>query len=101
MSNGQAESVLAKKLHRFLPLSAGELQYLSDIQSSPLTLKRGRQLVQEGQTGHKAFVLQAGWGCSYKDLPNGGRQIISFPIAGDCVGLRTCCCAPQITPSRP
>ena len=89
MSNSQAESVLARKLRTFLPLSAGELQYLSEIQSSPLTLKRGRQLMQEGQTGHKAFVLQAGWGCSYKDLPNGGRQIISFPIAGDCVGLRS------------
>ena len=54
-----------------------------------LKVKRGKQLTQEGQTGHKAFVLQAGWACSYKDLPNGGRQIISFPIAGDCVGLRS------------
>jgi CRP-like cAMP-binding protein len=85
MNNSSAESVLAKKLHTFLPLSPSELQYLSQIQSSPLPLKRGKQLVQEGQTG-KAFVLQAGWGCSYKD---GGRQIISFPVAGDCVGLRS------------
>ena len=43
----------------------------------------------QGQTGHKAFVLQAGWGCSYKLLPNVGRQVISFPIVGDCVGLRS------------
>lgn len=52
-------------------------------------MKRGKQLVQEGQTGHKVFVLQAGWACSYKNLADGGRQIISFPIAGDCVGLRS------------
>jgi CRP-like cAMP-binding protein len=51
--------------------------------------RRGQQLTQEGQTGHKAFVLQAGWACSYKLLPDGGRQIISFPIAGDIVGLRS------------
>lgn len=89
MNNAQVDSVLARKLHAFLPLSPDELRYLADIQSPPFALKRGKQFFHEGQTGHKAFVLQTGWGCSYKDLPNGGRQIISFPIAGDCVGLRS------------
>jgi CRP-like cAMP-binding protein len=89
MGNTEPHSVLAKKLVTFFPLSADELGCLADIQSAPQGVKRGRQLVQEGQTGQAAFVLQAGWGCSYKDLPNGGRQIISFPIAGDCVGLRS------------
>jgi CRP-like cAMP-binding protein len=45
--------------------------------------------VHEGQTGHKAYILQAGWVCSFKLLPDGGRQIIGFPIPGDCVGLRS------------
>ena len=62
---------------------------ISERVRTSCAVKRGNPLVHEGQTGHKAFVLQAGWGCSYKDLPNGGRQIISFPIAGDCVGLRS------------
>ena len=30
-----------------------------------------------------------GWACSYKLLPDGSRQIISFPIPGDIVGLRS------------
>lgn len=89
MAQSQFDSALAKKLNTFLPLSPDELKRLADIQSTPRAVKRGKPLVHEGQTGHKAFVLQAGWGCSYKDLPNGGRQIISFPIAGDCVGLRS------------
>ena len=59
------------------------------MQSNPVKVKRGQQLTHEGQTGHKAFILQAGWACSFKLLPNGGRQIISFPIAGDIVGLRS------------
>ena len=83
------DSVLAKKLNTFIPLTPKELNALAEIQSSPLSVKRGKQLTQEGQTGHKAFVLQSGWACSYKDLRNGQRQIISFPIAGDCVGLRS------------
>jgi CRP-like cAMP-binding protein len=89
LAKPQLDSALAKKLNTFLPLSPDELECLADIQSAPLEVKRGKPLVHEGQTGHKAFVLQAGWGCSYKLLPNGGRQIISFPIVGDCVGLRS------------
>lgn len=83
------DSVLVRKLNKFLPLTSQELACLADIQSAPVKMKRGQELVQEGQTGHKAFVLQAGWACSYKSLANGGRQIVSFPIAGDCGGLRS------------
>src|SRR5262245_24628753 len=59
------------------------------MQVNPLKVRRDKQLTLEGQTGHKAFVLHEGWACSYKLLPDGGRQIISFPIAGDIVGLRS------------
>jgi CRP-like cAMP-binding protein len=89
MVNTRLDSVLARKLNAFLPLSPDEVRCVADMESNRFHVKRGKQLTQEGQTGHKAFVLQAGWACSYKDLPNGGRQIISFPIAGDCVGLRS------------
>ena len=89
MRKAQGSSLLAKKLGTFLSLSPGELDCLAEMQSKPLVVERGKQLTQEGQTGHKAFVLQSGWACSYKDLPGGSRQIISFPIAGDCVGLRS------------
>lgn len=89
MTSMQFDSILARKLNTFLPLSRDELKCLAEMQSTPLKVKRGKQLTQEGQAGHTAFVLQTGWACSYKDLPNGSRQIISFPIAGDCVGLRS------------
>jgi CRP-like cAMP-binding protein len=89
MPDVQFDSVLARKLNTFVALSADELKCLADLQSTPLKVRRGGQLTQEGQTGHKAFVLQSGWACSYKLLPDGGRQIISFPISGDVVGLRS------------
>jgi len=89
MANGHFESLLAKKLVTFVPLSTEERRRLAELQSKTVTVKRGKQLVKEGQAGHRAFVLHDGWACSYKDLPNGSRQIISFPIAGDCVGLRS------------
>jgi CRP-like cAMP-binding protein len=89
MADMRFDSVLARKLNTFIALSPDELKCLAEMQSQTLSVRRDKQLTQEGQTGHKAFVLQAGWACSFKDLPNGGRQIISFPIAGDCVGLRS------------
>jgi CRP-like cAMP-binding protein len=89
MRNAQGGSVLEKKLQAFIPLRPREQQRLADIQSDPLSVRRGKRLTEEGQTGHKVFVLHAGWACSYKDLANGQRQVISFPIAGDFVGLRS------------
>jgi CRP-like cAMP-binding protein len=82
------ESVLARKLGTFIGLSPQELQRLAELQGSPQRVKSGKQLIREGEPRREALILHAGWACSYKDLPNGGRQIISFPIAGDCVGLR-------------
>lgn len=88
-SSENIDGILARKLNKLVALSPDELHCLSELESNPLKVKRGRQLTHEGQTGHKAYVLQSGWACSYKLLSDGGRQIISFPIAGDLVGLRS------------
>jgi CRP-like cAMP-binding protein len=89
MVNARLDSLLARKLSTFMALSPLEAERLGELQSPTTNVKRGKQLVHEGQSGQKVYVLQAGWACSYKDLPTGSRQIISFPIAGDCVGLRS------------
>jgi CRP-like cAMP-binding protein len=82
--------MLARKLNSFVRLSRRELRCLVKLQSKPVCLKRGTELVREGQTGDRAYIVQAGWACSFKLLPDGAtRQIISFPLPGDCVGLRS------------
>ena len=86
MSHG---SLLAKKLRTFMPLSATELSCLAELQAAPMRVKRGKEFVHEGQSGQVAHILQAGWACSFKILTDGGRQIITFPVPGDCVGLRS------------
>jgi CRP-like cAMP-binding protein len=85
----QQQSVLARRLSRFVPLTGEELGCLAAMQSAPMVVARGKQLIDEGQTRQHAYVLHSGWACNYKDLANGRRQVISFPIAGDCVGLRS------------
>ena len=83
------DSALARKLNAFVELSKDELGVLADLQSKRCEIKRGHEVTHEGQAGQKAYILQSGWGCSFKMVPNGGRQIIRFPIPGDCVGLRS------------
>jgi CRP-like cAMP-binding protein len=78
-----------RKLGTFMTLSQDELSCLAELQAAPERVKRGKELVHEGQTGHKAYILQSGWACSFKLLHDGGRQIIGFPIPGDCIGLRS------------
>ena len=89
MINAKFDSALARKFSSFVEISKDELDVLVDLQSKPFKIERGQALIEEGQTGHKAFFLQSGWCCSFKILPEGSRQIIRFPIPGDCVGLRS------------
>jgi CRP-like cAMP-binding protein len=78
---------LVRKLSSVVQLGACETECLVQLQSNPLHVKSGTELMHEGQTGHKAFIMHSGWARCYKHLSEGGRQIISFPLPGDVVGL--------------
>ena len=82
-------SALTRKLTAFIALSLDELRLIGKIESQGREIKRGTEITEEGQTGHCAYVLQHGWAQTFKDMPDGNRQIIGFPISGDCVGLRS------------
>jgi CRP-like cAMP-binding protein len=85
---GQAD-YLVRKISAFVDLSAQDMNYLSDLQSTPIEVRKGKEIVHEGQAGQSAYIIHEGWACSFKLLSDGGRQIIAFPIPGDCVGLRS------------
>ena len=84
-----ARSALTRKLNTFVQLSQAEMACLASLQEPQMRVSGGKELVHEGQTGHKAYILQSGWALSFKLLPDGGRQIIGFPLPGDCLGLRS------------
>jgi CRP-like cAMP-binding protein len=83
------ESALVRKLSRFAPLERGELAALADLEARRRPIAAGIDLVHEQQAGHHAFILIEGWACAYKMVPDGGRQVIDFPIPGDFMGLRS------------
>jgi CRP-like cAMP-binding protein len=81
--------LIAKKLNTFVRLSEREQECLAELQSTSVHLPQGKELISQGDRRHDAYILQSGWGCSFKLLSNGGRQIITFAIPGDCIGLRS------------
>jgi CRP-like cAMP-binding protein len=62
---------------------------LADLQSRRRAVGPLTEIVHEGQTDHRAWILQEGWANCYKLVPSGGRQIIAFPLPGDFMGLRS------------
>ena len=83
------DSALTRKLSAFVKLSEDELNVLSELRAKAIKIEKGQEHIEEGETRPNAFVLQSGWGCSFKLMPNGARQIIAFPIPGDCVGMHS------------
>jgi CRP-like cAMP-binding protein len=82
-------SALAHKLNRFLPLEPDELASLAGLEARRRSIAAHTEIVHERQEGHHAFILQEGWACAFKLLPDGGRQVIDFPVPGDVMGLRS------------
>ena len=83
------DSPFARKLGAFVALSADDLAMLDQLHSRRRTFVAGVDLVHQGQSDQAVFILAKGWVCSYKLLPNGGRQIVDFQIPGDFLGLRS------------
>ena len=82
-------SALVQKLNRFFPLNQDELASLAGLEARRRPIPAHTEVVHERQEGHHAFILQEGWACAYKLLPDGGRQVIDFSVPGDFMGLRS------------
>lgn len=85
----KVESALARKLGGFLPLGRDEAAALAGLEAHRRPVAAGAELVHEREAGQRAFILQQGWACCYKLLPDGGRQVIDVRLPGDFVGLRS------------
>ena len=72
-----------------MPLGEGELAGLAQLEARHRSVAAGTELIQEREAGQRAFILQQGWACCYKLLPDGGRQVIDFRLPGDFLGFRS------------
>ncbi|MCF8466553.1 MAG: Crp/Fnr family transcriptional regulator [Sneathiella sp.] len=80
---------LFRKLSAFVSLSEAEVTVLKELRQRRRTFTAGRDLIHQGQSDQDIYLLDSGWVCSYKILPDGLRQIVDFQIPGDFLGLRS------------
>lgn len=79
--------ILLRRLSTLVALSAGERALVHALPLRTEVFAAGTELLEEGRIPTRARVLIAGWACRQRVLPDGRRQIFSFILPGDGVGL--------------
>ncbi len=74
---------LISGLERFLPLTHQDKGWLNDLMMRSDKFPARSDIIPEGEVSVGMFVVTTGHACSYKILPDGGRQILDFIFAGD------------------
>ncbi len=72
----------------FLPVSPEELAVIQEFRQGSRLVPAGGTIVAEHRTSEWLFTLYAGWAFRYKTLSDGRRQILSFLLPGDFIGLQ-------------
>jgi CRP-like cAMP-binding protein len=79
---------LIRHLEQFGPLSKEEKQALEEAATRVRSVGSDLDLVSDGDRPTDCKLLLTGFACSYKLLPDGRRQIMSFQIPGDICDLQ-------------
>jgi CRP-like cAMP-binding protein len=80
--------MLKSKLSAFVPLEKTDEDLLRQLlESDVVRRRRGDDLISQGDENVRGFIVLDGWAFRSKMLPDGRRQILSFIVPGDIVGL--------------
>ena len=77
-----------RALPLFLEHTAEELGLVQSLKRRELQLAAGETLIDEGQNDAPLFTLLQGWAFRFKSLRDGRRQILSFLLPGDFIGVQ-------------
>lgn len=77
-----------RPLKLFLEPTGDELELVQSLKRREQRLGPGETLIHEGQTDAPLYTLLQGWAFRYKTLSDGRRQVLSFLLAGDFVGVQ-------------
>jgi len=70
-------------------LNAQEKETLLSLTITESSYPADAVIINQGASIRSIHLVRSGWGCVYRDLSGGERQIIDFPMRCDFVGLRT------------
>ncbi len=77
------------KLKRYALQGGRPPRSLRSLMESKRTFEPGVPLMQHGDAGGVAYIIEHGWTFSSNVLRNGSRQILDFQIPGDVAGLQS------------
>lgn len=72
----------------FEPFTEQELAFMEHFKIGELTIEAGRTILMQGAQSPQFYTVLRGQGLRHKTLEDGRRQVISFVMPGDLVGLQ-------------
>lgn len=88
MSEIRCSDCPLRQLPLFIAHSGEELALVQSLKRREVQHAAGDMLIHEGQTDAPLYTLLTGWAFRFKTLSDGRRQILSFLLAGDFVGVQ-------------
>lgn len=80
--------LLVRKLQNFLALSEEERQALLSLPTRSKRIKGRKDFSSDPAIQGSLHLIDGGFACRYKNLPDGRRQILSYLVPGDVSDLR-------------
>jgi len=77
-----------RPLTLFIRQSEDETALVQSLKRREIQVTANETLIHEGQTDAPLYTLLSGWAFRFKTLSDGRRQILSFLLAGDFVGVQ-------------
>lgn len=68
-------------------MSEDEIQFLEGLQNNTIDVEAGYDFIVEGDDRKTTFIVVEGWAIRYTGLTDGRRQILSYALPGDILGL--------------
>ncbi len=82
-TNHATDNPLTRKLSHFAPLSASDREVLDTLTVQEENFPADVDIIAEGMAPRSVFLILEGMAIRYRNLANGGRQIMTFLIPGD------------------
>jgi len=79
-------NAFVSRLAQLVPVSPDEAAILCELQASPRTVQRHRDIITEGRSYSSLFIIMEGNAIRYRILHDGRRQIVNIVLPGDIVG---------------
>lgn len=85
--DASSNNPLVRKLSHFAPLSASDCEVLDDLAFDGRRIATDVDIIAEGEPARLVFLILEGMAIRYRDLPDGGRQIMTFLLTKKCVDV--------------